>query len=97
MSIVQSARSLNDATCDFELEAKAGNVEYDGGNSLLVWSFINAVTVSNSFGEKKLDKDLKTKRIDPCDAVIDAWVMAMKGEETPDVGEMLEEWLKIYS
>ena len=97
VSIVQSARSLNDATCDFELEAKAGNVEYDGGNSLLVWSFINAVTVSNSFGEKKLDKDLKTKRIDPCDAVIDAWVMAMKGEETPDVGEMLEEWLKIYS
>lgn len=96
VSVVQSARSLNDATCDFELEAKAGNVEYDGGNALLVWSFLNAVTVSNSFGEKKLDKDLRTKRIDPCDAVIDAWTMAMRGEETIDINAAVEEWLKVY-
>jgi phage terminase large subunit-like protein len=78
LSIVQSARNLNDPTVDFRLEVEAANVEYDERNKLLTWSVVNAKTVSNSFGEIKLDKDLQTKRIDPVDAVIDAWKMAMQ-------------------
>lgn len=73
VEIVQSARSLNDATVDFRLECEARNVIYDRKNKLLTWSMRNAKTVSNSFGEIKVDKDpnAKTKRIDPVDAVID--------------------------
>ncbi|MFC0559676.1 terminase large subunit [Halalkalibacter alkalisediminis] len=80
LSIVQSARNLNDATVDFRLEVEAGNVEYDKRNKLLTWSITNAKTVSNSFGEIKIDKDLQTKRIDPVDAIIDAWTQAMQQE-----------------
>lgn len=78
--IVQSAKNLNDATTDFRLEVEAGNIQYNRKNKLLTWSVANAKTVSNSFGEIKIDKHLKEKRIDPIDAVIDAYKMAMKGE-----------------
>lgn len=72
VEIVQSAKSLNDATIDFRLEVEAGNVSYDKKNKLLSWSMANAKTTSNSFGEIKIEKDAQSKRIDPCDAVIDA-------------------------
>ncbi len=48
----------------------------------------NAMTVSNSFGEKKIDKDLTTKRIDPVDAVIDCHKIAMVNKpKTIDVSK----------
>jgi len=80
MEIVPSAKNLNDATVDFRLETEAGNVEYDRKNELLTWSMANAKTVSNSFKEIKIDKDLGVKRIDPIDAVLDAHKMAFKAE-----------------
>lgn len=89
VEIVQSARSLNDATVDFKLEVEAGNVFYDRRNQLLTWSMANAKTVSNSFGEIKIDKDpnAKTKRIDPVDAVIDAHKLALANKVTVSVYE----------
>jgi phage terminase large subunit-like protein len=78
--IVQSAKNLNDPTTDFRLEVEAGNVLYNRNNKLLTWSIANATTVSNSFGEIKIDKDLRVKRIDPVDAVIDSHKLAMKDE-----------------
>lgn len=69
--IVQSAKSLNDATVDFKLEVEASNVIYDKNDEILTWSFANAITTSNSFGEIKIDKEERIKRIDPCDACID--------------------------
>lgn len=93
LSIVQSARNLNDATVDFRLEVEAGNVEYDKRNRLLTWSVSNAKIVSNSFGEIKLSKDLQQKRIDPVDAIIDAWKMAM--QEELDVNQFItDEYLE---
>jgi phage terminase large subunit-like protein len=77
IEIVQSAKSLNDPTVDFKLETEASNVIYDKANKLLTWSMANAKTTSNSFGEIKIDKDTKTKRIDPVDAVIDAHKLAL--------------------
>ena len=72
--IKQSARSLNDPTIDFQLSVKACLVEYDKANSLLTWSAVNAViSQPNSFGEIKIDKMTQSKRIDPVDAIIDAW------------------------
>lgn len=93
MAITQSAKALNDATVDFRLEITAGNVEHDG-NEAMSWSIANAKTVSNSFGEIKIEKDLQTERIDIVDAIIDAWVMAMKGEVKPDVNEFVQLWLQ---
>jgi phage terminase large subunit-like protein len=80
VSITQSARSLNDATVDFELEARAENIIYDAKNELMTWSVINAKKVSNSFGEVKIDKEVNSphKRIDVADAIIDAYTLAMK-------------------
>lgn len=61
--IVQSAKNLNDATIDFRLEVEAENVQYNRKNKLLTWSVANAKTVSNSFGEIKIDKHLKEKEL----------------------------------
>ncbi|MGD6845242.1 terminase large subunit [Bacillus infantis] len=92
VSITQSARNLNDPTVDFRLEVEAGNVGYDEANELLTWSVTNAKTVSNSFGEIKLDKDLQQKRIDPVDAIIDAWKLAMSSAEgSVDVSEFADD------
>ena len=95
ISIVQSAKSLNDATVDFRLELLAGHVEHDG-NGAMKWSIANARTTSNSFGEIKIDKDTRTERIDIIDAIIDAWTMAMKGEVKVDYNASALEWLEMY-
>ncbi len=97
LSITQSAKNLNDATVDFRLEIYSGNVEFDGTNDLLTWSMANAKTISNNYGEIKIDKDISVDRIDPCDAVIDAWVMAMKDEYKVDANEFVNEWLAMAS
>lgn len=93
VSVLQSAKALNDATVDFRLEIESGNVEHDGDEAMR-WSIANAKTVSNSFGEIKIEKENQTDRIDIVYAIIDAWTMAMKGEEKPDVNEYVEMWLK---
>jgi phage terminase large subunit-like protein len=77
--IRQSCASLNDATMDFKLEVDAHNVRYNRKNTMLTWSFVNANVVRNSFKEIKIDKDKNSKRIDPCDAVIDAHKLSMSG------------------
>jgi phage terminase large subunit-like protein len=78
--ITQSCKYLNDATVDFRLEIESGNVIYNKEEGkVLTWSIANAKVVNNSFKEIKIDKDLAQKRIDPVDAVIDAWTEAMKG------------------
>lgn len=71
--IVQSARSLSDSTKDFQLSVEAQQILYDKRNRLLSWSVANAIMTKNSFGEIKVDKHTQEQRIDPVDAVIDAW------------------------
>ena len=95
--VVQSAKGLSDATVDFQLSVKAGLVEYDKRNQLLTWSMLNAVTVSNSFGEIKIDKQSAKNRIDPCDAVIDAWKLYLLSKNVKKISgsERLNAWLKI--
>lgn len=93
MAISQSAKMLNDATVDFQLELLSEHIEHDG-NGAMKWSIANAKTVSNSFGEIKIDKEFRTERIDIIDAIIDAWVMAMKGEIKPDANKFLDLWMQ---
>lgn len=93
IEINQSARSLNDPTDHFRNCVDAKKIIYDRKNTLLAWSFRNAVITSNSFGEIKLSKDYAEKRIDPCDATIDAHKLAMNEKTDVDVSKYdLEKW-----
>ena len=96
--VVQSARSLNDATVDIQLLIKSEKVEYNRNNELLTWSFANAKVVRNSFDEIKVDKrpGQRFKRIDAVDACIDAHSIKLKSQtkEVVDVQSELEKYLE---
>lgn len=95
--VVQSARSLNDATVDMQLLVKSEKVEYNKQNELLVWSFSNAKVVRNSFDEIKVDKrpGQRFRRIDPVDACIDAHSLKLKAQtkETVDIQSEFDKYL----
>lgn len=96
--ISQSARSLSDATIDFKQSVEAGQIVYDRQNSLLTWSMINAIlNAPNSFGEIKIDKIKQSNRIDPCDAIIDAYKLFFedRNNRKSEGEEALETWLNI--
>ena len=98
IEIKQSARNLNDATVDFQLEVKAHNMEYNKGNVLLTRSMNDAIlSEPNSFGEIKIDKMLQKNRIDPCDAAICAHKIAMGADlETVDINDAVGAFLDMY-
>ena len=98
IEIKQSARSLYDATIDFQLEVKAHNMEYNKGNVLLTRSMNDAIiSEPNSFGEIKIDKMLQKNRIDPCDAAICAHKIAMGADlETVDINDAVGAFLEMY-
>ena len=98
VEIKQSARSLNDATVDFQLEVKAHNIEYDEKNRLLTRSMNDAIlSEPNSFGEIKIDKMSQKNRIDPCDAVICSHKVAMGIEvEKVTTNENVEAYLRMF-
>lgn len=98
VEIRQSARSLNDATVDFQLEVKAHNIGYDGRNRLLTRSMNDAIlSAPNSFGEIKIDKMSQKERIDPCDAAICAHKVAM-GVEVDEIttDQSVEAYLEMF-
>lgn len=99
IEIAQSARSLNDATLDFRLEVKAGNIEYHIDNKLLTRSMYYAVlSKKNSFGETKIDKTTQKNRIDPCDAVICSHKVAMINEpETIPLDQMIDDYIAMLN
>lgn len=91
IEIKQSARSLSPATEDFKIEVDGGNILYDESNGLLTWSALNAKLTFNSFGEQKIDKNRREKRIDPIDAIIDAHkIMLLNNETDVDVSEFAD-------
>ncbi|MEG2787354.1 MAG: terminase TerL endonuclease subunit [Romboutsia sp.] len=85
VDVPQSAKALNDATVDFQLSVKAKQVKYDKNNKLFKWSAVNATTTKNSFGEIKVDKTLEENRIDPIDAILDAWKLYFEEEKSSDI------------
>lgn len=95
--VTQSARNLNDATVAVQLLTKGKQFMFDRKNELLSWSMCNAAVTRNSFDEIKVDKKpgMRNKRIDPCDALIDAHaVMLMrKKEEVIDYDDALSSYL----
>ena len=91
--------------CAVQLQVKGHKIEYDQENELLTWSMVNAAVVANSFGEIKVDKKRRngrkeeTKRIDPVDAVIDAYALMLLNGTTGTVNldESLESFLKLMN
>ena len=99
VKVVQSAKSLNDATVDMQLLAKSGQLSMDGSNELMRWSFANATLVRNSFDEVKIDKkpSKRTRRIDPVDASIDAHFarLVLREADPVDFDEEAQEFLRL--
>ena len=94
--VVQSAKSLNDCTVDFQQSVDAKQILYNKNNVLLTWSAINAKLTKNSFGEIKVDKVSVEKRIDPIYAILDAWkIMFLNKEDMPSANESFDEWAEI--
>ena len=96
--ISQSARSLSDATIDFKQSVEAGLIRYDSDNSLLTWSMVNAIlNAPNSFGEVKIDKVKQSNRIDPCDAILDAYKLYFeeRNNRKSEGEDALTAWLNV--
>jgi phage terminase large subunit-like protein len=87
IEIVQSAKSLNTPTEDFQLSVDNGTVKYNRKDGLFRFCGVNAVTTSNSFGEIKIDKEHRTERIDPIDAAIDAHKIVILNKPSVDLNE----------
>ncbi len=73
--VFQSHKSLNESTQSFREQVFAGNVIYTH-NPLLNYAMSNAVIRTNN-GLIKIDKDASTKRIDPVDATLGAFKLAL--------------------
>lgn len=99
IEIVQSAKSLNTATEDFQLSVDNGTIKYNKDDKLFQFCGLNAVTTRNSFGEMKIDKLNRAERIDPIDAAIDIHKLMMTRESTTNINDIitddyLDKWLE---
>ena len=88
--VYQSQRSLNEATLGFREQVYCGNVVFEN-NPLLTFAMGNATVRSNQ-GYIKIDKDAKKKRIDPVDATLCAFKLAMY-HEFPGGSQPIDDWL----
>ena len=90
--VFQSHKSLNESTQGFREQVACGNILYTR-NPLLNYAMSNAVIRRNN-GLIKIDKDATTKRIDPVDAVLCAYKLAMYHVFGDDYAEYLDRFLE---
>lgn len=91
--VFQSHKSLNESTQGFREQVFAGNVAYTH-NPLLNYAMSNAV-IRTSNGLIKIDKDANTKRIDPIDATLAAFKLALYHDfEIEDLNDYVERFLE---
>ena len=90
--VFQSHKSLNESTMTFREMVYAGRVSYEP-NPLLNYAMSNAVVRQNN-GLIKIDKDATTKRIDPVDAILCAFKLALYHDfSMEDYGDYLDRFL----
>ena len=87
--VYQSHKSLNEATAGFREQTYEGNVLYTV-NPVLNFAMRNAVIKSNN-GLIKIDKDATKRRIDPVDALLCAFKLALYHEF--DTVALSDAWL----
>lgn len=90
--VFQSHKHLNEATQGFREQVYFGNVIYTY-NPVLNFAMSNAV-VRTSQGLIKIDKDATTKRIDPVDAALCAFKLAMYHEFGSTYMEAIDKFLE---
>lgn len=89
--VFQSHKSLNESTQGFREQVYSGNIIYTY-NPVLNFATSNAVIRRNN-GLIKIDKDATTKRIDPVDAVLCAYKLAMYHIFTDSFTEAIDKFL----
>lgn len=90
--VFQSHKSLNESTQGFREQVYSGNILYTY-NPVLNFAMSNAV-IRRSNGLIKIDKDATTKRIDPVDAVLCAYKLAMYHEFRSAAMEAIDKFLE---
>ena len=90
--VYQSHRSLNESTAGFREQTYSKNVLYTY-NPLLNFAMSNAVIKTNN-GLIKIDKDASTKRIDPVDAVLCAFKLALYHVFSPSLMDGIDKFLE---
>ena len=91
--VYQSHKSLNESTQGFREQVYSGNVLYLH-NPLFNYAMSNAVVRTNN-GLIKIDKDATTKRIDPVDATLGAFKLALYHNfESESYNDYIENFLK---
>lgn len=91
--VYQSHRSLNESTCGFREQVYEQNVLYLP-NPVLTYAMSNAVTRVNG-GLIKIDKDAATQRVDPVDATLCAFKLALYHDfEAENYDEYVANFLK---
>lgn len=91
--VYQSHKSLNESTAGFREQVYCGNVVFLN-NPLLNYAMGNAVIRTNN-GLIKIDKDATKRRIDPVDATLCAFKLAMYHEFVDT--QSIDEWLNSES
>lgn len=92
--VFQSHKHLNEATQGFREQVYCKNIAYQR-NPLLSYAMSNAVIRQNN-GLIKIDKDASTKRIDPVDAILCAFKLAVFHEFGYDYSEYLDKFIEEY-
>ena len=90
--VFQSHKSLNESTQGFREQVACRNIMYTH-NPLLNYAMSNAVVRRNN-GLIKIDKDATTKRVDPVDALLCAYKLAMYHEFEDDYGSYLDRFIE---
>ncbi|MDF2857683.1 MAG: Phage terminase-like protein large subunit [Neobacillus sp.] len=90
--VFQSHKHLNESTCGYREQVYSKNVLYIS-NPLLNFSMSNAVIKTNQ-GLIKIDKDATTKRIDPVDAMLCAFKLALYHVFTSRMNDIIDKFLQ---
>lgn len=90
--VYQSHKSLNESTQGFREQVYSGNIIYTY-NPLLNFAMSNAVIRKNQ-GLIKIDKDATTQRVDPVDAILCAYKLALYHEFTHSFLKSIDEYLE---
>lgn len=84
VEIRQGIRTLGEATKTFREKVYSGEIVHDN-NPILNFAVLNAITISDTNGNFKLDKRKGKERIDPLASVINAFVRAMYKQNDKDL------------
>lgn len=80
VEIIQGPKTLSEPTKDFREKTYQRKIVHNG-NPVINLALSNAITITDSNNNIKLDKKKSTERIDPAAAIINAHVRAMVNED----------------